>query len=46
MHSGRIVTFIKYFFLSLSILAVLVLIGVNLPVSHRIITEKANTVFS
>ncbi len=45
MHSGRIVTFIKYFFLSLSVLAALVLIGVNLPVSHRMITEKVNSLF-
>ena len=45
MHSGRIVKFIKYFFLSLSILVVAVLIGLNLPFSQRIITEKANTVF-
>ncbi|MRR21373.1 hypothetical protein EG830_00115 [bacterium] len=45
MHSGRIVTFLKYFFLTLSVLAVLVLIGVNLPVSHRFIAEKANSIF-
>ena len=45
MHSGRIVKFIKYLFLSLSVLVVVVLIGINLPVSQRIITEKANTVF-
>ena len=45
MYLKRILTFFKYFFLSLVILLILVVAGVNLPLSQRIITEKVNGLF-
>ena len=45
MYLKRILTFLKYFFLSLVILFILVVAGVNLPFSQRLITEKVNALF-
>ena len=45
MLLNRIVKVVKYFFIFLAILFVLILAGVNLPVSQRVITQKANGFF-
>ena len=45
MHLKRVFTFIKYFILCLALLFTIILIGVNLPVSQRFITKKANAIF-
>ena len=45
MLLNRIVKVVKFLLLFLAILFVLVLAGVNLPVSQRFITEKANGFF-
>ena len=42
MYLKRIITFFKYFFLSLAILFILIVAGINLPLSQRLITEKVN----
>ena len=46
MHLNRVYRFFKYLILGLALLFVLVLTGVNLPFSQRIITKKANEFFS
>ncbi len=45
MFLKRIVSFFKYFFLSLLVLVILLVAGVNLPFSQRAITEKVNGIF-
>ncbi len=42
MYLKRIITFFKYFFLSLAILFILIVAGINLPLSQRLITENVN----
>ena len=42
MRSRRIAIFVKYLVISLAILLALILIGVNLPFSQRLITDKVN----
>jgi hypothetical protein len=45
MFLKRIVSFSKYLFLSLIVLFILVVAGVNLPFSQRLITGKVNGLF-
>ncbi len=45
MQLNRIFKILKYFILCLALFFALVLIGINLPVSQRMITEKANAIF-
>ncbi len=45
MHLKRAGKFLKYFLLSLVLLFILVVAGINLPFSQRAITEKVNGIF-
>lgn len=45
MYFKRVLTVLKYLIFCLALLFVLLLIGVNLPVSQRLITGKANAFF-